>query len=196
MIPSAHGAGIAALQEGNAAALSNGGVPNGVRGWRFLVNSDVQVWDLGASTPHALGVPYTITLFDVATQGILAQVNATGSGDNVWEWTALGAPVSLSAGQQYIVSLWSAAGNYYFGATAPGSTWQPTGTIQYLDMRYANGATANTFPNTVLTNYIYGVPDIRYTLGSGSSGVPEPSTFAMLIGSAGLAFLVRRRNRS
>jgi hypothetical protein len=172
--------------------FTSGGVSNYVRGWRFVVNDDINVVEMGASTPHAQGDPFSVVLWGVSGQVKLAQLDFISDGTNNWQWADLGSPVALAAGSQYIVAVFSTVGNYYFGTVANPGPWAPTGTIQYLDMRYANSATSDTFPTNVLTNYQYGVPDIGYEL----AGVPEPSTLSMLGLGAGAFLLIRRRAAS
>jgi hypothetical protein len=168
---------------------------NATRGWRFLVNSsDVVVTQLGVETPASGAYPVTVTLFGVGTQGVLAQAATTpGPG---WRWVDLGTPVPLTLGAEYIVAMYTGTdGSYYWKGGLP-SSWYPTGTIQYLDMRYANDVGASVFPTDVLSGYQYGVPDIGYELGV--AAIPEPLTGGMtgigliLLGVGARAFRRRR----
>ncbi|MBL8175212.1 MAG: DUF4082 domain-containing protein [Bryobacterales bacterium] len=174
-----------------ADGFNSGGVPNYVRGWRFRANNNVTVTELGAFTPHGQGSAFTINLWNAATTALLGQVTIVSAGDNNWEWENLTTPVNLLSGSQYIVSIYSSASPYYFRDVSAVPAWMPAGTIQYLDMRYANAANVNTFPTQVLSNFQYGVPDIGYQLTS--SLVPEPSTGALVVLSGALIALVRRR---
>jgi hypothetical protein len=183
------------LAEMDPSGFTSGGVADYVRGWRFQANADVFVTELGAVTPHSVGDPFTVVLWDFATQTQLATANFFGLGAPTWQWQDLASPVALTNGSQYIVSIFSAAGNYYFQSFSPGSPWLPTGTIEYLDMRYANSANVGTFPTNVLTNYQYGVPDIGYTTEL-EAGVPEPASLG-LVGFGLLAICaVQVRNRT
>lgn len=187
------GAPIHALGDGDTSGFNNGGVDNYVRGWRFQANANVNVLELGASTPHLEGEAFSVVLWDFGTQALLAQSDFISDGSNGWQWAALPSAVSLSSGNQYIVAVYSAIGHYYFESFQSGSPWLPTGDIQYLDMRYANSASVNTFPTNVLSNYQYGVPDIGYEL---AGQVPEPSTFVLAGLGLAAAGLLGRRSRS
>jgi hypothetical protein len=150
-----------------------------VRGWRFQVNDNINVTQLGATTPMGTNQAFTVVLWDSANQTQLATSDFTGTGNATWQWHDLSSAVALASGSTYIVSIFAASGSYYL--TSPPASWMPTGTIQYLDMRYANEATVNSFPTQVLPGFQYGVPDIGYV--SADTGVPEPGT----LGLAGLA---------
>ncbi|MBP9892602.1 MAG: DUF4082 domain-containing protein, partial [Planctomycetes bacterium] len=139
------------------------------RGYRFQINaSNITVTHLGCYHPNTSSTTRTLVLFNFATQAVMAQVTSTaGTG---WCWTALTTPITLTNGAQYIVSTHSDGsaaqgnGSYYF-KSAPGGAWQPTGAIQYMEMRYNNGVGPTVFPTTVLSGYQYGVPDIGYSTG-------------------------------
>ena len=165
-----------------------GGVADSVRGWKFLVNADINVTQLGAATPHPEGASYTVVLWDFTTQTQLATSEFTGNGGAAWQWNDLASPVALESGSTYLISIFTEEPYYYYGSAA--GSWRPTGTIEYLDLRYANSATVATFPTEVLSDLQYGIPDIGYDLVD--SGVPEPATF-VLAGFALAALFVKRR---
>jgi hypothetical protein len=170
------------------AGFGVGGVANSSRGWRFQVNDNIVVTEFGASTPHPEGDAFSLMLWNFATQTKLAQLDFISDGSDDWQWASLSSPLALSAGGQYIMSIYTVNAHYYFQSI--GGPWQPTGTIQYLDMRFANSASDNTFPTNTLTGYQYGVPDFGYHLAT-----PEPSTYGLMtLGAAGL-MLARRRGR-
>jgi hypothetical protein len=79
---------------------------------------------------------------------------------------------------------------YQYAFEAPG--FAPTGSIQYLDTRFDNGNGADTFPTSLLPGYMYGVPDIGYTVSATST--PEP--FSLGLTGLGMAFLLLRRRRT
>ncbi|UCE38709.1 MAG: hypothetical protein JSW00_05635, partial [Thermoplasmata archaeon] len=71
----------------------------------------------------------------------------------------------------YVVAEWG-YGYYwrYVGGSYP-PTWDGDSNFQTIRMQYANSATKDTFPSNYLSSpYIYGVPDIGYTIGGGSGG--------------------------
>jgi len=155
------------LQQQNVATagFNSGGVANCQRGWRFQCNAaGVSITRLGCWYPDGASQSKTVTLFNWTTQAILAQVTCgPGSG---WQFTDLATPVALTNGAQYVIQGFTTTNSYYFGTIASvGTSWAPTGTIQYLDMRYSNSSTANTFPTSVLSNYQYGIVDFGYTTG-------------------------------
>jgi len=162
------------------------------RGWRFVVNSPgVEVVQLGVDSVISSSVSQTVTLFDFATHDVLAQVTTTpGPG---WLFVNLPSPVALTEGNQYVVSAFfpSPGGYYYAERATVGDSWFPTGTIQYLDMRYANDATPSTFPTYVLTDYQYGIPDIGYQVGG--AAIPAPGALLLAAMGTGLVGLLRRR---
>ena len=134
-----------------------------IRGWRFQCNAaNVTVTQLGCYYPDSTTATKTLTLHNFNTQALLAQaVPTTGSG---WRWVNLATPVTLQQGQQYIVAGHSMTG-HYFNNSIP-VTWAPTGTIQYIDMRYMNSPTSPTqFPTGVIANSHHGVVDFGYTIG-------------------------------
>jgi hypothetical protein len=132
------------LKDGNPrSVLGTGGAPNAVRGWRFKANTAVSVTELGSDNPLASGEAFNVVLWDVASQTQLAKQDFTSNGLDAWQWQSLTTPVLLTSGKEYIVCLYSTTSGYYFGSGG-GSAWHPTGDIEYLDMRYANGATADT----------------------------------------------------
>jgi len=187
----AEAAPINALGQNAATGFQLSGAYQWSRGWRFQVNSPgVTVWELGMLAPNA--EDYNVTLWDVSTQTVLASVAMAYTAPDTWQFQTLATPVALALGSQYLVQLYSTSAGYYFKSTTTGDVWQPTGTIQYLDMKFCNGCTATTFPTGTLSNYMYGVPDIGYTVGA--STVPEPGTYAMLgTGLLGLVALRRRK---
>ncbi|CAG0998446.1 hypothetical protein PLCT2_02911 [Planctomycetaceae bacterium] len=145
-------------------AFTSGGAANCQRGWRFQVNANgVTITQMGCWYPDGTSQQKTVSLFNATTQALLAQVTPTaGTG---WRWANLTTPVALTNGQQYIVTGFTVTSSYYYRSVTGMAQWMPTGTIQYMDMRYQNSCTSTTFPASTLTNYQYGVVDIGYTTG-------------------------------
>jgi len=140
-----------------------GGSSNQMRGWRFRpVVSGLVANRLGVNTALSDSVSHTVTLFDFATQAVLAQASSPiGSG---WQWVDI-PPVPLVAGNDYVVQVHSTAGSwYYYGSRANvGSSWFPIGPLEYIEMRYANSAPdPSTFPTSSLADFQYGLVDVGY----------------------------------
>ncbi len=160
------------------ADFTSGEISDSVRGWRFRANANVTVHELGSDNPLPSGQPFTLILWSVSGQTQLASVAATSSGSDGWQWVSLSSPVALTAGSEYVVALHSVAGNYYFKSGLP-AVWTPTGVIEYLDMRYANGATPGTYPASGFNGMQYGVCDIGYYLGSAPVTPEAPTDIAL-----------------
>lgn len=169
---------------------------DGIRGWRFQCNSaNVTVTQLGCYYPDSGTTTKEITLWNYTTQQVLAQATSTaGTG---WRWATLSSSVTLQNGGQYIVGARSTTGHYYNNSV--GSTsWTPTGTIQYIEMRYYNSPpSSSSFPTGVISNSQHGVVDIGYTTGPGltvsaiSAGAAQ-NVFANDTGPGGNGILAQR----
>ena len=132
-------------------------------GWRFKANgTNITVVELGCWLPNSATTSHTVSLFDVASTNLLAQVTvAPGAG---WQYTTLTTPVSLTNGSDYCVVAFAPNGPDYYWKNNPGSQWNPTGTIEYLGSVNANqSTTANTYPTGFQTTYMRGLADIGYT---------------------------------
>ncbi len=127
-------------------------------GWEFQCNAaGVTVVELGCNTPQPQAT--TVTLFDSATQGVLAQVSVpAGSG---WRFVPLTTPVTLVDTARYRVALTSQLCGHHAETAA---NWKPTGTIQYIAGVYVSGNNPNTFPS-LTTSSVYGMAEIGYTMG-------------------------------
>ncbi|MYM68100.1 DUF4082 domain-containing protein [Pseudoduganella sp. FT55W] len=161
------------------------------RGWEFTAGvAGISVSELGIA-PVSSG-SYTVSLWDVATQSVLAQTTISNVSGEQWNWANLTTPVALTMGASYLVmGIGNDSGqSYYYGSGLP-SSWYPTGDINYTRMMYCNGCTANSYPYDTLSGYQYGVVDIGYTVNA----VPEPSTYAMLgLGALVVGLAIRRKS--
>lgn len=147
-----------------------GGATNSQRGFRFSPNEDLIVTHFGKREPN--GTTRYVTLFNQTTQAIIAQTQVSGPAAQ-YSYGALTNPIRLVAAQQYSLQLYQGASDgYYFGTSS-----QIGQHLTYLDMRYCNSCTQNTFPTNVLSNYHYGYPDIWYF--TRNNGLPATPTVAV-----------------
>lgn len=143
-----------------------GGVTDSQRGFRFKPNQDVLLTELGKNEPN--GTTRYITLFDNATQAILAQTQVSGPAAQ-YSYTALVQPVWLTKDTEYILQIHQgSADGYYFGTSS-----QINPLLTYIDMRYCNACTQNTFPTSTLSDIHYGYPDFQFR--TTSQVIPAPS---------------------
>lgn len=132
-----------------------GGVTNSQRGFRFAPNQDILATAFGKNEPN--GTTRYITLFNFASQAIMRQMQVSGPAAQ-YTYSNLPAPVWLTQGTEYLLQIYQGnSDGYYFGAA--GQIGQH---LTYLDMRYCNGCTENTFPTNTLTNIHYGYVDMWY----------------------------------
>jgi hypothetical protein len=161
------------------------------RGWEFNAGvSNINISQLGIAP--ASGGSYTLSLWDVLSQTVLAQTTISNVVGSAWNWANLSSSVALTAGRDYLVmGIGNDSNQSYYYGSGLASSWYPTGDINYVSMKYCNGCTSNTFPTSTLNGYQYGLVDIGYTVGA---VVPEPSTLAILgLGLFGLAAARRRK---
>lgn len=181
------------MQDPVTAGFTTSSASDAVRGWHFQANiSGIYVTELGIFSPVSDTTPITVTLFDFATQSILAQVTTTpGAG---WRFEDLATPVALTQGSEYIVTGYFSGTQYYFGKrSSVGESWFPTGDIEYLDMRYDTLVSPTDFPTQVLYDWQYGIPDIGYEILSAVT-VPAPAAVVLAgLGATAVTWLRRRR---
>lgn len=193
--PSAFGTTYPMNQVSPAGAGTNPSAQAGWnRGYRFTVTNPggITVTQLGMAVPAAgSGVVHNLKLWDFTSQQLLASATITSDGSETWQWANLGSPVTLSQGQDYIVTVSAAQTWAYFFSTNP--QYQPAGAVQYVQMRYSN--TTDTFPTIVLTGHNYGFVDIGYA--SGPVGTPIGNgallTLTGLLVLSGMWMAQRRR---
>jgi len=135
---------------------ASGGVTDSQRGLRFAANEDLLVTAFGKNEPN--GSTRYITLFDFASQAILRQMQVSGPAAQ-YSYQDLSSPIWLTQGTQYLIEMHQGSTDgYYYGP----STSQIGQHLTYLDMRYCNGCTQNTFPTNYLNSIHYGYPDFWY----------------------------------
>jgi cysteine-rich repeat protein len=148
-------------------------VQNNQRGFRFTSNVPALVVEFGKRVPN--GGDRIVTLFDFNTQAIVRQTTVSGAPLNyVYNPTT---PFWLTAGTQYVLEIFNTGGDSYYYDTSS----QISADFTYLDMRFCNDCTATTFPTSVLSNYHYGNPDLRYYKRQTST--PEPNQVPVGAGS-------------
>lgn len=144
---------------------SVGGVTNSQRGFRFLPNEDVLLTHLGKREPN--GTTRYITLFDVETQAIIVQSQVSGPAAT-YAYKPLVAPIWLRREKQYLLEMYQGnTDGYYFG-----SSTQINPRLTYLDMRYCNGCTQDTYPTNYLNAIHYGYPDFLFRTRAQASSEP------------------------
>lgn len=150
------------------------------RSAKFSPKRDIIVSSFGKLTPD--GTTRWVTLFDFNTQAKLEQIQVSGNSAQ-YSYTLLPKHIWLEANKDYIIALHNASGHqYYYGAAAQASPY-----ITYADMRYCNSCNQNTFPTTVLTNNMYGVPDFHYYTVDTNNITKEPTYVLGGSGSGGNA---------
>lgn len=131
-----------------------GGVASSQRGFRFQPNEEVVVVQFGKREPT--GTDRTVTLFNWTTQAKLRQGVVSGPAAQ-YSYSDISA-IMLSPSTVYTLQLFQGPGDgYYFGTSS-----QINSRLTYLDMRYCNSCTADTFPTNTLSNYHYGYPDLAF----------------------------------
>lgn len=177
---SASAAPIHALNDQSPVGFSTGAITfsGNARGWQFTAGADnVRVSQLGIAA--ATGGAYALSLWDVASQSVLARATLSSTNASSWNWANLSSSVMLTEGASYLIMGIGTGTDqeYYFSNNLPAS-WYPTGAINYEFTKYCNACSADTFPASRLDGYQYGVVDIGYTLDA--VDVPEPSSIAMI----------------
>jgi hypothetical protein len=162
----------------SVSAGAAGGANNSQRGFRFSPNETLLVTAFGKHEPN--GSTRYVTLFDFNTQAIVAQSQVSGPASQ-YSYSNLTNPIWLQQGTQYLLQLYQGASDGYFFGTSS----QIGQHLTYIDMRYCNDCTQNTFPTEMLNNYHYGYPDLWYFTKNTASVVPTYSIEEIFITPAG-----------
>ena len=162
---------------------SSGGSAGTQRGFRFQPNVNLLVTHFGKLEPT--GTTRYVTLFDYNSTSIISQTTVAGSTTSSYTYGPISNPIWLTAGTQYVLQLFQGTGDgYYYGTSS-----QIGQHLTYLDMRYCNSCTQNTFPTSVLSNYHYGYPDFLYYITNTLAVTPtytfSNSSLASVAGPSG-----------
>lgn len=154
---------IDTLSGGNINTSS--GIWNSVRGFRFAPTQDLLVTDFGKNEPN--GTTRYVTLWNFNSQQIVRQSQVSG-GIGVWSYDSLNQAFWIQQGVQHIITLFQGSNEGYYWK----SSSQVGPHITYLDMRFCNTCTQNTFPTSVLSGLQYGYPDFLYYIRNAISPAP------------------------
>lgn len=162
-------------------------------GWEFQMNEDAQVTDLGLldlgfTSNHEVGI--WSTLGQLLGSATVAQ-NATPD-SNGFAWVNLGTPISLSAGQDYVISAWyptdsGHSDNFAVFGTGPGTS----AGVTYVSAEPGLLTTSFDYPNNANPAFNAGLfgPNFQYT----PVAAPEPASFLLLTAGASALLLYGRR---
>lgn len=128
------------------------------RGFEFIPNVDLYVSHIGKRSLDSIGT-FVWKIWETTTQNLVYTQTSmvTSSGNYVYE--ATDSIVKLSAGKNYILTLYSDQSGYYYG-----SSTQVNANLTYVQMVYCNNCFATMpFPTLTLSNMHYGTPDFLFS---------------------------------
>ena len=107
-------------------------------------------------------IDYTVHIWDVETQSIIASTVITTSERDTWGETALGEEITLIEGKEYILSYNHDTSKSYYGnhIRSEDAPSQFLKKATFVEGCYANGH--DTFPSTRDSSYAYGIVDAGY----------------------------------
>lgn len=125
-------------------------------GYRFTANSNGTVEELGGR--WADGVAHTVRLYAFPSGTVLASTSVTGAGAN-WAYNAI-SPVSLTAGNQYVVAVRLTSNNSGVYGTVPGGMPFTSNFITVNSSMFR--ASSDAIPNSNSTTTMYGWADMKF----------------------------------
>ena len=128
------------------------------RGFEFIPNVDIYVSHMGKRSLDPQGT-FVWKIWETTTQNLVYTQTSmvTSSGSYVYE--ATDSIVKLSAGKNYILTLYSDQSGYYYGSSS-----QVNSNLTYVQMVYCNSCFATMpFPTLTLSNMHYGTPDFLFS---------------------------------
>jgi len=152
------------------------GFHNSQRGFRFAPTQDILLLRLGRYEPN--GTVRYVTLFDAASQSIIAQLQVGGPAAQ-YSYADLAWPIWLRRGTDYVLQLYQGPTDDYYYRTTPLSM-NPL--LQYRHTLVCNDCTQNTLPTTVLSGENWGYADFQFR--TRRQAAPEPTA---VIGEAARA---------
>ena len=164
-------------------------------GFEFSVDGGGSIDALGVydSGQDGLTAPASIGIWDM--QGNLLTSATINAGDGTLEgyfrWVSI-SPFALTAGTHYVIGAYTTDNASSVGTDQGGSAnFNPA--VTFYDDRFSNFNSAFSFPDTS-----EGFPNAGW-LGANfelAGGVPEPASWAMMVGGFGLMGAVMRRRRT
>ena len=140
-------------------------------GYRFYTTEDGVITKLGiqahSSTGDRVARLYSCADSSCSTGTELASVTVTPTGESSWAYSSLGTPVSVTAGQEYVVTV-RAASNFYCYRAFSTSADVTSGDVVIMESRYVSGS--NAMPTSVDQSYMYGIADIVFRPQSVETG--------------------------
>jgi hypothetical protein len=159
-----------------------GGLNGFTVGWSFIANQDLSVSALGWRTGNALGEPVGIWTGDGST--LLGQVTVTGAFSvGIYAYNNLATPISLSAGQTYLIG---GLGNSGSAAIAGATAIMTDPFVTYLQGQAANTGVLSAPVAPQGSGSWFG-PNFLAT------AVPEGSSTLALLGLSVVGLLVCQR---
>jgi len=159
--PPGFGAAQNPLQTGGGAPPASANLFDNNLGYRFTPNTDGRITHLGCYRNDANAK--IVRLYRVSDGVELA--NASVTCNSAWAYTALGGPVSVTAGASYVVAVRSGADAWMDKVI---STPITTGNVTINECRV--GSASDLLPTGIETSLMYGWADVKFEPGAEGTG--------------------------